>query len=431
VHYAILGNGVAGMEAALALRARDDESRITLVSAEHDHFFSRPALMYVFAGQTSLRDTEPYDRGLYGRMRFERRSGRVAALDAPGHALVFEDGSRLAYDRLLLAVGSKGRPAPWPGAEGPGLHYFVTLRDLEALDREARRGMRAAVVGGGLVGVEVAEVLHDRGLHVTFVIREGWYFPVALDRSEATLVAEHLRGHGVDVRLGATAEAVARGADGRVRLVRLAGGDEVAADLVVSTIGVVPNTGFLAGSAVALAANGAIETDDGLRTTAPGVWAAGDCANVTWFDGSRRPEQLWYTARDQGRVAARSMLGDDVSYRRGTWYNSAKFFDLEWTTAGWVPATVGPDGSAVDRPGDVRSWFQRVPGRFESQRIVVKGERVVGFNMLGSRWNHELLLDWIHERRPLGWVLEHLGEAQFDEELSPRFRVIARGGASS
>jgi hypothetical protein len=125
------------------------------------------------------------------------------------------------------------------------------------------------------------------------------------------------------------------------------------------------------------------------------------------------------------------MLGDDVSYRRGTWYNSAKFFDLEWTTAGWVPATVGPDGSAVDRPGDVRSWFQRVPGRFESQRIVVKGERVVGFNMLGSRWNHELLLDWIHERRPLGWVLEHLGEAQFDEELSPRFRVIARGGASS
>jgi hypothetical protein len=79
----------------------------------------------------------------------------------------------------------------------------------------------------------------------------------------------------------------------------------------------------------------------------------------------------------------------------------------------------------------VRSWFQRVPGRFESQRIVVKGERVVGFNMLGSRWNHELLLDWIHERRPLGWVLEHLGEAQFDEELSPRFRVIARGGASS
>jgi NADPH-dependent 2,4-dienoyl-CoA reductase/sulfur reductase-like enzyme len=430
MHYVILGNGVAGMEAALALRARDGESRITLVSAEHDHFFSRPALMYVFAGQTSLRDTEPHDRGLYERMGFARKSGRVASLDAPGHALVLEDGSRLAYDKLLLAVGSKGRPAPWPGAEGPGLHYFVTLGDLEALDEEAKRGMTAAVLGGGLIGVEVAEVLHDRGLHVSFVIREGWYFPVALDRNEAALVAEHMRAHGLDVRLGAGVDAVVRGEDGRIRSVRLTGGDEVVADLVVSTIGVVPNTGFLAGSAVTLAPNGAIETDDALRTSAPDVWAAGDCANVTWLDGSRRPEQLWYTARDQGRMAARSMLGDDVAYRRGTWYNSAKFFDIEYTTAGWVPATMGPDGNPVAPPPDLRSWFQRVPGRFESQRIVVKGDRVVGFTMLGSRWNHEALLDWIHERRPLDWVLKHLEEAQFDEEFSPRFRVHAGTGVA-
>ncbi len=431
MHYAILGNGVAGIEAALALRSRDEDARITLVSDEHDHFFSRPALMYVFAGQTSLRDTEPYDRGLYERMRFERVSRRVASLDASAHALVFEHGSRLSYDRLLLAVGSKGRPAPWAGAQGPGLHAFVTLRDLESLDREARPGMRAAVVGGGLIGVEVAEVLHDRGLHVSFVIREGWYFPVALDRNEATLVAEHLRGHGVDVRLGAAVDSVARREDGRIRGVKLGGGGgEVEADLVVATIGVVPNTGFLAGSAVTLAANGAVETDDALRSSAPDVWAAGDCANVTWGDGSRRPEQLWYTAREQGRVAARSMLGDAAGYRRGTPYNSAKFFDLEYTTAGDVPVSVSPDGSPVAPPAGLRTWFQRVPGRFESQRIVVRGDEVVGFNMLGSRWNQEPLLDWIHERRPLDWVLKRLHEAQFDEELSPRFRVHATAGVA-
>lgn len=431
MHYVILGNGVAGIEAALGLRSRDSEARITLVSAEHEHFFSRPALMYVFAGQTTLRDTEPYDRGLYERMRFERLSGRVASLDAGGHALVFADGSRQSYDKLLLAVGSKGRPAPWPGAEGGGVHYFVTLRDLEGLDRAARKGLRAAVVGGGLIGVEAAEILHDRGLHVTFVIREGWYFPAALDAIESALVAEHLRGHGLDVRTGATVERVARADDGRLRALQLEGGVEVAADLVVSSIGVVPNTAFLAGGALALAASGAIETDDALRTSVPDVWAAGDCANVTWVDASRRPEQLWYTARDQGRAAARSMLGDEVVYRRGTWYNSAKFFDLEWTTAGHVPASVGADGSpAAPLPG-YSSWFQRVPGRFESQRIVVKEGRVVGFNMLGSRWNHEPFLEWIHERRPLEWVLKHLAEAQFDEELSPRFRVIARPEAVS
>jgi hypothetical protein len=119
------------------------------------------------------------------------------------------------------------------------------------------------------------------------------------------------------------------------------------------------------------------------------------------------------------------MLGDPVAYRRGIFYNSAKFFDLEYTTAGLVPASIGPDDAPLDLPGAER-WFQRVPGRSESQRIVVKDGCVVGFNMLGSRWDHEPLIRWIEERRPLDWVLRHLGEAQFDEELQPRRRVTCR-----
>lgn len=425
MRYVILGNGVAGMEAALALRRRDEAAQVAIVSDEHDHFFSRPALMYVFAGQLALKDTEPYDRGLYERMGFERVRGRVASLDTAARELHMEGGARVGYDRLLIACGSKARPAPWPGSDGPGVHAFVTLRDLERLDAEAKPGGRAVVIGGGLIGVEVAEILKDRGLHVTFVVRESWYFPLALDTREAALVAEHMGHHGIDVRLGANVAEIRRGGDGRPRAVRIAeSGEEVACDLVACCIGVVPNTGFLAGSGLALSKGGAIETDDALRAQAEAVWAAGDCANVTWADGSRRPEPLWYTARDQGRVAAASMLGDEVRYRRGTWYNSAKFFDLEWTTAGFVPVTLNFDNSELPRPDGVREWFQRVPGRFESQRIVLKGERVVGFNLLGSRWNHEPLLEWIHERRELPWVLKHLPEAQFDEEFSPRFAVL-------
>src|SRR5215510_4531181 len=181
VHYVVLGNGVCGIEAALALRRREGEARITLVSDEHDHFFSRPALMYVFANQLRLQDTEPYDRGLYERLGFERVRGRVTRLEAARKALVLEDGGQVAFDKLLLAVGSRARPAPWPGSAGPGLHYFVTLRDLEGLAAQARAGQRAVVVGGGLIGVEVAEILLHRGLAVTFVVRENWYFPLALD----------------------------------------------------------------------------------------------------------------------------------------------------------------------------------------------------------------------------------------------------------
>ena len=425
MHYVIVGNGVCGIEAALALRAREAKARISLVSDEHDHFFSRPALMYVFAGQTSLKDTEPYDRQLYERMGFERVRRRVESVAPAGKELAFTDGSRLGYDKLLLAVGSKARAAAWPGSEGPGVHAFVTLRDLEGLDRDAHKGGRAVVIGGGLIGVEAAEILHDRGLHVTFVIRENWYFPLALDENEALLVTEHMREHGIDVRFGMNVKDIVRGEGGGPRAVRLETGDEVACDVVVSAIGVVPNTKFLEGSGIALSKGGAIEVDDGLKASPPDVYAAGDCANVTWADGSRRPEQLWYTARDQGRLVARAMLGDEIAYKRGTWYNSAKFFDIEWTTAGFVPVCLNWDNTPIDPGADFRCWFQRVPGQFVSQRVVVKGDRVVGFNFLGSRWNHEPLLQWIHERRSLDYVLEHLPEAQFDEEFMPRFRVLA------
>ena len=420
----IVGSGVCGIEAALALRRREPQIPITLVSDEHDHFFSRPALMYVFAGQMTLRDTEPYDRDLFGRMGFERIRGRVTALDPTARRLTMDSGATVGYDRLLLAVGSKARPAPWPGADGPGVHAFVTLRDLERLDAEARSGGRAVVIGGGLIGVEVAEILAQRGLHVTFVIRETWYFPVALDEREAALVAEHVRTHGIDVRLETPMETVLRGPDGAVRGVRVSGA-EIPCNLVVAAIGVVPNTGFLAGGAIARAPSGAIEVDECLRASVPGVWAAGDCANVTWMDGSRRPEQLWYTARDQGRVAAASMTGDTAAYQRGTWYNSAKFFDLEYTTAGWVPVRLDFENREVPLEAGVRTWFQRREGAFASERIVCRGDRVVGFNMLGGRWNHEPLLEWIHERRSLDFVLAHLHEAQFDEEFERRFRVDA------
>ena len=418
----IVGNGICGIEAALALRRREPDAPIAVVSDEHDHFFSRPALMYVFAGQMSLRGIEPYDRELYARMNFDRVRGRVSSVDPVAHTLAMEGAPSLRYDRLLVASGSRARPAPWPGSEGPGVHAFVTLRDLEGLDAAARRGQRAVVVGGGLIGIEVAEILAQRGLHVTFVIRESWYFPVALEPREAALVADHVRGHGIDVRLGTNVEAVLRTEAGAVRAVRMAG-EEVACDLVVVGIGVVPNTAFLADSGIARAASGAIEVDDALRTNVAGVWAAGDCANVAWIDGTRRPEQLWYTARDQGRVAAASMAGDAAVYRRGTWYNSAKFFDLEYTTAGWIPTLVDADGDPAPVDPAVRTWFQRAPDGRASERIVCKGDRVVGFNMLGGRWNHEPFLEWIDERRPLDWVLSHLHEAQFDEELTPRFRV--------
>ena len=421
MHHLVIGNSIAGIEAAITLRRRDPAARITVVSAESDHPFARTALMYVFCGQLRHEDTEFYDRGLYERMKFERVRARVVSVQPGEHAVTLDDGRTLNYDRLLLAVGSAARRLPMPGAyDDPPVHHFVTRKDYEALDAAAKPGKRAAVIGGGLIGVEVAEVLHQRGLKVHWLVREPWTWPVALDPKEAGVVEEHVRHEGVDVRTAAAVNGMTRGA----ALTLDVNGEALEVDLVVGAIGVVPNTGFLANSGILLARDGSIETGDDLQSTSsPDVFAAGDCACVTWADGARRPETLWYTGRDQGRAAAAAMVGDSGKYRRGTWYNSAKFFDLEYTTAGFVPIS---DTAGRKHPGGGhwQTWFQKHPTEAATLRIILKDDRVVGFNALGRRWSTDVWLRWVHERRSLAFVLANLAESTFDEEFMAPFPVL-------
>jgi NADPH-dependent 2,4-dienoyl-CoA reductase/sulfur reductase-like enzyme len=447
----IIGNGVAGMEAALAVRKREPTWEITVVSEESDHFFSRTALMWVFSGQMSHRDIEPLERDAYQRLDFRRVRARATRIDTVGRRVMFAGGHEpIAYDRLLIASGSKPRPGPWPGSEARGTGHFVTLQDLDWYEREVhggvshgggpprpqahtntsaadspyrfrevaaeRRGQLArqpAVIGGGLIGIEAVEVAVAAGLRPHFFVREEWFWPIALERRESRWIADRMAQHGVQVHLEHEVEALETDSDGNVAAVRTNLG-RYESDCVVIGIGVVPNTGWLADGAIELDERGGIVVDDGLQTSAPDVFAAGDCASVRWFDGTRRPEQLWYTARDQGRVAGRRLLGDTPRYDRGTWYNSAKLMDIEYTTAGLV-------NWKLERE---ENWFFEEKGRVcSTTRIVTEDGLVVGFNMLGRRWDHTVLIRWIEQRRSLGWVLRHLSDAAFDTELVPPLRV--------
>jgi len=429
------------MEAALAIRNREPAWNITIVSEESDHLFSRTALMYVLAGQLSYADIEPLERDVYQRMRFERVRARAFGVEPDANRLLLEGREPIVYDRLVLACGSKPIAPPCAGGDLRGVGHFVTMQDLQWLETElhgrpavdlpprhelsasrkvgspyrprpvSTRGHRArkpVVIGGGLIGVEVVETLVAAGLKPAFLIREEWFWPIALDAREAAWVADALRAHGVDVRLGEIALEIRDDGKGNAGTLRTDRG-ELEADLVVVAIGVRPNTDWLGGE-VAMDDVGGILVDDRLRTSAKNVWACGDCTSVPCAHGPVQPEQLWYTARDQGRVAGASVLGDDVKYRRPIWYNSAKLMDIEYTTVGFVN---------LKRRGE-ENWFFEEKGRVRSTtRIVHADGRVIGFNFLGRRWDHSICMRWIEERRSLDYVLAHLNEASFDTELVP------------
>ena len=412
MHIVLLGNGITGASAALRLRELLPDARITMVSGESTHPWSRPALMYVALGQLGYRETKLHEDQVWRRARIELVRGWVDRLDPSARRLGLVDGRELDYDALLLATGAKAARHGWPGQDLEGVQGFVTLMDLERLSRNLEGARRAVVVGGGLIGIELAEVLHDRGLDVTMLVREDRYWGNVLPHEEGALVGEELARWGIGLRLGTElAELVDDGA-GRVRAARTGAGDELSCELVGLTAGVVPNAALAA--AAGLPVRRGVRVDASLRTPVDGIWAAGDCAELTDGDGPGLVQQVWYTGKAQGEAAAASIAaaltgGEARAYAPGTWYNSAKFLDLEYQVYG----DVAPDG---DDPAGQRQVVWR-----EGRRLLRLAHRdgvLEGVACLGLRLRHLVCEAWLHERRDVPWVLERLDEAVFDPEFT-------------
>ena len=457
MHFVIIGNGVAGIEAATAVRERHPADRITVVSEESDHFFSRTALMWVHAGQLSHAEIEPHERDLYERLQLERVRARAVGLDVAGRKVrLGGDLQSLCYDRLLIACGSRARPGPWPGSDLLGVGHFVTHQDLDWLEREVhgeanrqgpprpwahlasstadspyrrretardRRGrapLHPAVIGGGLIGIEAVEIMVTAGLLPRFIMRDDWFWPMAINQRESRFVTDRMAAHGVEVLAQENVAALHGDDDGHLTAIETDRA-RYPADLAVIAIGVVPNTNWLQDAGVDLTPGGAIVVDENLRTSVAGISAAGDCAAVSMGGGRHAPEQLWYTGRSQGRIAGANLAASADSgvcrpYDRGVPFNSAKLFDLEYTTVGTLDS-----GAAGDR-----DFFfeERSPIR-STTRIAVDRDGVKGFNLLGRRWDHSRLIDFLEEGRPLEYVLDHLHEAAFDTEFCPPLRIDA------
>ncbi len=413
MHYVIIGNGVAGMNAANSLRSYDDESEITIISYESKHHFSRTALMYVFCGQLSEQCVEPFERDHYEKMGFKRIYDKVTKLDPNANKLYLAQGGTVSYDKLLIASGSIPAEFGWKGYDLDGVGHFVTWQNLQWLKEKAKTAKKAVVVGGGLIGIETVEILLLAGIDVTFLVREDYYWPIALDESESTIIAEHIRHHKVNLRLKTEFSEIL-GKDGKVIGVKTGEGEIIDCELVVIAVGVRPQTDWLKDSGVALDERGGIIADENLKTNYDNIYTAGDCASVMWFNKVRRPEQLWYTGRDQGKIAASNLFGMNKTYKRGIFYNSAKFFDIEYSTAGLVNFNL--DGE--------KNFFSQEKDTHYTVRITyLEDDSVIGFNMLGRRWDHRILVNWIEEKRQLDWVLKHLHEALFDEEFMPTFKL--------
>lgn len=410
----ILGNGVAGITAAREIRKRSDEE-ILVISGESDHFYSRTALMYIYMGHMTYENTKPFEDWFWEKNRIRLLRAWVRSLDSEKRLLQLANGAAVSYDVLILATGSKSNMFGWPGQDLDGVQGLYGLQDLATMEERTGDIERAVVVGGGLIGIEMVEMLRSRDIPVTFLVREEKWMDFAFPQEEAEMVGRHIAEHGVDLRLGTEFERIEGDDRGRARSVVLKGpdgkaGEEIPCGFVGLTVGVSPNVDFLRGTE-GLDLDRGILVDDHLRTSLDGVYAIGDCAQVREPAPGRRPvEALWYVGRRMGQTVARTITGDDTVYDPGLWFNSAKFMDIEYQVYGKI--------TARPEEGERTLYWEHDDGK-RSIRLQYREEdlRILGFNLMGVRYRHETCHQWIAEERDVPYVLENLGAANFDPEF--------------
>jgi len=194
-HIAIIGNGISGVTVARHIRKLSDK-KITIISAETDYFFSRTALMYVYMGHMKFEHTQPYEDWFWEKNRIALKKGFVKTIDSTNKTLHFAEGDTLKYDRLVIATGSKPNKFGWPGQDLEGVMGMYHKQDLENLEVHAPNNKvckRAVIVGGGLIGIELAEMLNSRQIPVTFLVREDSFWNGVLPTGESEMINRHIK----------------------------------------------------------------------------------------------------------------------------------------------------------------------------------------------------------------------------------------------
>ncbi|HEY3427078.1 MAG TPA: FAD-dependent oxidoreductase, partial [Acidimicrobiia bacterium] len=337
------GSGAAGAAAAEALRRYGYPGLISLIDLEAP--VDRPNLSKDYLAGTAPEEWMPLrSPQFYEESGIQLITGEtVAAIDRTSKTVRLDDGRQLPYGALLLATGAEPRRLPVSGADLPHVHYLRSLEDSRAIIASLGNVTRAAVIGAGFIGLEVASSLRHRDVEVTVIAPETVPLARVIGETLGAFVEKLHRDHGVDFRLERSVAEIAEDH------VTLDDDESVEANLVVVGVGVTPRTG-LAESA-GLAVDDGIVVDDHLRTSDPSIWAAGDVASYPGPGGERVRIEHWVLAERQGQAVARNMLGHDESFTEPPFFWSQHYdvpINVTGHLSGWDEELVKGDAQQRD-----------------------------------------------------------------------------------
>ncbi len=411
-HIAIVGNGIAGITAARHIRKNSD-FEITVISAESEHFWSRTALMYIYMGHMKYEHTKPYEDWFWEKNNIKLVYDFVENIDTEKKRLHLKRTEPINYDKLILATGAKPNKFGWPGQDLKGVSGMVSLQDLEYIEKYTDRISQAAIVGGGLIGVELAEMLHSRNIKTTFLVREEFFWDNVLPKQEAKMISDHIKRHGIDLRLQTDLKEILSDESGRVCAVVTGSGEEIPCQFLGLTPGVHPNIDLA--KAAGINVDKGILVNEYMETDTEDVYAIGDCAQRKEPVSGRAPiEQVWYTGRMMGETLAQTICGNKTAYAPGHWFNSAKFFDIEYQTYGRVWNQLKVD--------EAEFYWQHPEEDIAIHCVMNKNNKQFkGINTFGIRMRHDIFDQWLKNGMSLDYVISNLEIANFDPEFYTKY----------
>ena len=400
--YILIGSGVAGIAAAEAIRSQDRNGPLTVISDDPHGYYSRPGLAYYLSGELDEKLLYPFQAADFRKLEANFLRSLVKRILPDERQVEMAAGTRLTYDKLLIASGSLAIPLKIPGAELAGVHKLDHLEDARQLIANARRGRTAVVTGGGITALELVEGLAARGVHVHYVLRSERYWPNVLDEFESQIIEKRLRHDGVQIHARSEIKEILA-KNGKVGGVSLASGETIACELVAYAIGIAPRRELA--EAAGIACQRGILVDENMQTNLADIYAAGDVAQV--YDpaaGQHILDSLWPFARQQGWTAGLNMAGCPTLYTKAIPFNVTRLAGLTTTIIGVVGGGADQDVVGIAR-GDSETW-RRLPDAiiaqdgFEVNRLrLVLGERyILGAVVMGDQKLSTALQRLVRER---------------------------------
>jgi NAD(P)H-nitrite reductase large subunit len=387
--HVILGNGPAGVIAAETIRKHALQDEIILIGDEPEPPYSRMAIPYLLSGR--IAENGAYlrkDNDHFAARNITLRTGRAQTVDCKKRAVLLDDGTTLAFDRLLIATGSSPASPPIEGIELPGVHACWTLADARQIIGLAKPGARVLLMGAGFIGCIIMEALAGRDVTLSVVEMGDRMLPRMMGAGAGGMIKRWVESKGVGVYTSSRVEEIQK--NGSVLCARLSNGMKVDADLVISATGVKPNIGFLRQSGVTCAQG--VVTDEYLRTNVQGIYAAGDCAEaLDLVSGRHIVSAIQPNAADEAYCAGSNMAGKTIALRCVTQINVLDTLGLISTSFGeWQGVPGGEHAELSDE------------ANYRFLRLEFCGDVLVGANSVGLTEHVGVLRGIIQSRAKLG-----------------------------